>query len=440
MSLARHDQASLEALYDRFRRSRGIATDTRTLQGGEMFFALKGERFDGNGYAAAALARGAACAVVDADRPAAALADDRIVPVRDPLATLKALAAWHRDHVRSALPVIGLTGTNGKTTTKELIRAVLARTLRVTATEGNLNNDIGVPLSVLRITPETEVAVIEMGASHPEDITALVAVCKPDAGLITNVGKAHLQGFGDFEGVKRAKGRLYDYLAAHGGTAFVNADDPVLMGMAAERGLAVEPYGGATVLPCTAEEPYLALRLPDGTRVRTRLVGAYNAPNVLAALAVGAHFGVPRAEALSAVAAYQPSNSRSQLVRTGRNTVIEDLYNANPTSMAAALDHFARIGAPSKVLLLGAMRELGPSSLEEHRKVIRAAAGLGAQVVGLVGEEFGEALREEPVAGVWYFPDSAALAEYLEAHPLRGCTVLVKGSRSVAMERVLPML
>ena len=428
-------------LYDIFRACKGVSTDTRTLRGGELFFALKGENFDGNAYALKALEAGAAYAVVSDTLEAD---DPRLIKVPDTLAALKDLAAWHRNHVCGDrhLPVIGLTGTNGKTTTKELIRAVLSRKFRVIATEGNLNNDIGVPLSVLKITPETEIAVIEMGANHPEDIAALTPVSQPDFGLITNVGKAHLLGFGSFEGVKRAKGRLYDYIEAHGESVFINADDPVLAEMAAERYLITIPYGlkhqGAEILPVTAEHPLLRIRL-NGRVIKTHLAGAYNATNVLAAIAVGRHFGVTFKDAVEAVESYVPANNRSQMTRTERNLLIEDAYNANPSSMAAALESFAAIAEPSKVVLLGDMRELGAESLAEHRAVVRRLAGMDLEHVCLVGEEFTRAVAEEGMDFPCY-PSSDALYEALRAQPLSGCTVLVKGSRGIRMEKVIPAL
>ena len=428
-------------LYDIFRASSGVNTDTRTLRPGQLFFALKGENFDGNAYALQALEAGAAYAVVSDTLEAE---DPRLIKVSDTLAALKELAAWHRNHVCGDrhLPVVGLTGTNGKTTTKELIRAVLSRKFKVVATEGNLNNDIGVPLSVLKITPDTEIAVIEMGANHPDDISALTPVSQPDFGLITNVGKAHLLGFGSFEGVKRAKGQLYDYIEAHGESVFINADDPVLTEMASERCLITVPYGihqqGAEILPITAEQPLLRFRL-QGRVIRTHLAGAYNATNVLAAITVGRHFGVSFADAVAAVQEYVPANNRSQMTRTSRNILIEDAYNANPSSMAAALDSFAAIREPSKVALLGDMRELGAESLAEHRAVVRRLAAMDLAGVCLVGEEFTKAVAEEKASFACY-PSSDALCEALQVKPLTGCTILVKGSRGIRMEKVIPAL
>ena len=438
----------IQALYERYLACGGVVTtDSRTLKGGELFFALKGENFDGNEYALKALDAGAKYAVVAQDSEAALSGREGIIPVPDTLEALQALARYHRESLRPAgqrLTVVGLTGTNGKTTTKELIRSVLATCYRASATEGNLNNDIGVPLTLLKMTADTQLSVVEMGANHPDDIARLVQVCEPDLGLITNVGRAHLLGFGSFEGVKRAKGQLYDYIAAHGGEVFLNTDDADLVGMASERpGLSILPYGltqdGASVLPSSPEEPFLRVRL--GQRViKTHLVGAYNAANVMAALAVGARFGVPVSEAAAAVAAYVPANNRSQMMRTERNTLIVDAYNANPTSMKAALDNFAAVLSTDKVALLGDMRELGEESLREHCDIVRKTLSADSRPV-FVGEEFGKALAAlgltETVA---WFPDSAALAADLAAHPLSGAVVLVKGSRGIRMETAVPEL
>lgn len=425
-----------------------VTTDSRAVRGGEMFIALKGENFDGNSYALKSLEAGAAFALVDEGTEAAASGDARVIAVPDTFQTLKDLACWHRNHTfvdGRRLTVIGLTGTNGKTTTKELIRAVLAAKYRVTATEGNLNNDIGVPLSLLKINSDTELAVIEMGANHPDDIARLVTVSQPDYGLITNVGKAHLLGFGSFEGVKAAKGCLYDYIAAHEGQAFINADDDDLVGMAEERqGMSLIPYGiaydHATVLASTPEEPFLKMRL--GHRiVKTRLVGAYNATNVLAALAVGKQFGVPVEDAVRAISEYTPANSRSQMMRTERNVLIADAYNANPSSMNAALDNFSSMEAPFKIALLGDMRELGADSLREHVAIMTRACAMGCRVC-LVGEEFHKAMAEAPEAAsaAEWFPDSQALAAELREHPVTGATILVKGSRGIRMETAIPEL
>ncbi len=426
---------SMENLYERFRRSAGVNTDTRTLQPGQMYIALKGETFDGNAFALQALEKGACCAVVNRTVEEE---DPRLVKVDDTLGALQELAAFHRRKL--TIPVIGLTGTNGKTTTKELIRAVLGAKYRVAATQGNLNNDIGVPLTVLGIGEDAEIAIVEMGASHPEDLKPLLQVARPGFGLITNVGKAHLEGFGSYEGVKHAKGLLYDWLKENDGLAFSNGDDEVLQEMLWERGMTSVAYGlkDVKVLPSSPEHPFLRMEFPDGWLLETHLVGAYNASNILAALKLGWFFDVPRAHALAAVAAYVPSNNRSQLVKTEKNTVIVDAYNANPSSMKVALDNLSLVEG-RKIALLGDMRELGADAALEHEKVVARLEGLEAAF--LVGEEFSKAVEKGSTAcPVKTFPTSRELAEYLKGHPVEGCTVLLKGSHSIAMEKVLPAL
>ena len=420
---------NISDLYNIFLHSAGVNTDTRTIRENQLFIALKGENFDGNTFALQALEQGACYAVVNETVEAE---DPRLIKVPDTLAALQELGAFHRRQL--SIPVIGLTGTNGKTTTKELIRCVLAAKYRVVATQGNLNNDIGVPLSVLGIGADAQIAIIEMGASHPEDLRPLLAVSQPTHGRITNVGKAHLEGFGSYEGVKHAKGLLYDYLKAHDGIAFANGDDAVLQEMLWERELSCIAYGmkDVTVLPSSPRHPFLRMEFPDGL-LETHLVGAYNAANILAALKIGWFFGVPRKDAMAAIASYVPSNNRSQLVNTERNTLIVDAYNANPSSMAVALDNLMLVEG-RKAALLGAMRELGAESEEEHRKVVARLKGIEAY---LVGEEF---IQAAAGSGIRAFATSDDLAAYLQQHPLRDCVVLVKGSRSTRMEKVIAAL
>lgn len=419
----------IKDLYQLFLRSAGVNTDSRTLRENQLFIALKGENFDGNAFAMQALESGACYAVVHQSVKAE---DPRLIKVPDTLSALQELAAFHRRQLD--IPIIGLTGTNGKTTTKELIRTVLSARYRVVATEGNLNNDIGVPLSVLKIGKDAQMAIIEMGASHPEDLKPLLTVAQPTHGLITNVGKAHLEGFGSYEGVKHAKGLLYDWLKAHDGIAFANGDDPVLLEMLWERNLPCISYGlkEVKVLPSSPEHPFLRMAFANGM-LETHLVGAYNAANILAALKLGWFFHVPRADALAAISSYIPSNNRSQLVNTEKNTIIVDAYNANPSSMAVALDNLAQTEG-RKVALLGAMRELGAESEAEHKKVVQRLKGTEAY---LVGEEF---IQAASASGIKAFPTSDALADYLKEHPLRDCVVLVKGSRSTKMEKVIASL
>ena len=451
-------------IYSRFKECGCVTTDTRTLKGGEMFFALKGENFDGNEYAIKALELGAAYAVVNASSAAGNTDDPRLIKVEDTLATLQELARWHRSMTfvdGKPLTVIALTGTNGKTTTKELIREVLSKRYRVTATEGNLNNSIGVPLTLLKINSDTQIAVIEMGASHPGDIRELVNIALPNFGLITNVGKAHLLGFGSFEGVKQTKGELYDYLRRTADKIFLNVDNPHLCAMAAERSMQhdserpdcslVIPYGlgyaHAQVLPSSPENPFLRIVVPvaegESVTIATNLVGSYNADNVMAAIAVGCHFGVSFDEAVGAIEAYVPSNNRSQMTRTSSNTLIVDAYNANPTSMEAALGNFATVESDQKIAALGDMLELGDESLAEHVRIAAMALDLGLQRVCFVGTEFAKALatfEDLPADKVISFDTSAELADWFTANPCQGSVILIKGSRGTRMEKVIAVL
>lgn len=445
----------IDKLYELFCECGGsFTTDSRTIKGGELFFALKGDNFDGNAYAEKALEAGAAYAVVGEDAEclkSSSLDSARLFPVKDTAVALRQLALYHRR--RLDIPVIGLTGTNGKTTTKELVNAVLSAKFRTAATSGNFNNNIGVPLTVLSIPSGAEIAIVEMGASHPGDIKELVDICEPDFGLITNVGRAHLLGFGSFEGVKATKGELYDFIAGRrregDGTKkadkliFVNADNADLLGMAEARGFVPGQsavcyglkYSGAKILPTDAEHPFLMLRLSDGREVNTKLVGAYNADNVLAALCVGEYFGVERSAAIAAIEAYVPSNNRSQMQKTDRNVLIVDAYNANPSSMDAALSNFAGFEAASKIVLLGDMLELGETSVEEHRKIVEKVARCGFKAY-YVGDEFAKA-GASPC-----FASSDELADYISTHldAFTGAAILVKGSRGKRMERTISVL
>ena len=450
-------------IYNKFRECGSVTTDSRTLKGGEMFLAFKGENFDGNEYALKALEEGAAYAVVNASSevgracaggslPSDAAA--RLIVVEDTLKTLQELARWHRSMTfvdGKPLTVVALTGTNGKTTTKELIRAVLSVKYNVTATEGNLNNSIGVPLTLLKINEQTQIAVVEMGASHPGDIKELVDIALPNYGLITNVGKAHLLGFGSFEGVMATKGELYDYLRRTSDKVFLNTDNPYLCRMASERNLQSDPerpyslvipygveYQGCTVLPSDAGHPYLRISHPEQGIISTNLVGSYNADNVMAAIAVGTHFGVSPEDAVKAVEAYVPSNNRSQMTRTDRNVLIVDAYNANPSSMEVALKNLASVVAEKKVAMLGDMLELGEDSQMLHKEVVDRILSMNLSLVCLVGKEF--AAAGAGIDSVHCFETSDALAQWLNENPVDGATVLIKGSRGTRMEKVIPEL
>lgn len=422
-------------LYKLFLQHPVVTTDTRHCPEGSIFFALRGATFDGNTFALQALESGCALAVVDnPELPA----DSRLIQVPNVLETLQQLAAYHRQQLRT--PIVQITGTNGKTTTKELTAAVLAKKYNVLFTQGNFNNHIGVPLTLLRLTPAHNMAVIETGANHPGEIAQLTALVQPDCGLITNVGMAHIEGFGSFEGVVRTKSELYDYLRTQPDAfVFLHGDNEHLVPRA--KGLKADLYGSVgkgyrvegEVEACN---PALCLRFRadggDWHRVQTHLIGAYNLTNVLAAISVGTHFGVTSEQAAEAIAAYIPTNNRSELVRTAHNELIVDAYNANPTSMKAALDNFALIPHPHKMLVLGEMRELGVESAAAHRAVAEQAASLHADEVWLVGEEF-----QPYAAGARWFPDVEAVENALQG----GCCpveslVLIKGSNGTKLYRL----
>ena len=439
---------TVEELYALYKKCTGITTDSRDIKSGVMFFALKGEKFDGNDFAVDALKAGARYAVVDRFLlEGTSYRGRECIVVENSLEMLQKLAAFHRRQID--IPVIGITGTNGKTTTKELVAAVLSEKYEIVATRNNYNNHIGVPLTIFRIGEKTDIAIVEMGASAPGEISQLTRIVQPTCGLITTVGKAHLQGFGSFEGVKKAKGELYDILRQRGGVVFYNVDNPDLREMVSHRpGLCTRKYGvkeqGVRILPATADEPFLRLEMEhDGKTVTisTHLVGDYNADNVMAALSIAEAFEVPFARAVAAVEAYVPSNSRSQMVKTAHNTLIIDAYNANPSSMKAALDNFAGTGFPNKVLMLGDMLELGPDSNEEHISILRQAVETAPRVF-VVGGEFGravETLAPDPQQ-VMAFADIADLKAYVQEHPLQDCTVLIKGSNGKHMPQVVEAL
>ena len=433
---------TVKEIYDKLRSCTGVTTDSRKCGPGLMFFALKGERFDGNEFVRGALEQGCPYAVMD-NKELFDSQDQRMILVDNVLATLQQVAALHRRTLGT--PVIGITGTNGKTTTKELTNAVMSTTYNVLCTQGNLNNSIGVPLTVMGLKPEHEYAIIEMGASHPGDIKELVEVSQPDFGLITNVGKAHLLGFGSFEGVKRTKGELYDWLREHNGMAFVNRDNEHLQQMC--KGLPLTEYGKpgqegllveGEVLECN---PFVKFRWhragSDWHTVQTNLIGAYNVDNALAAITIGLKFGVKEQDASDAVANYMPQNNRSQLTETGRNHLVVDAYNANPTSMAAALENFSMIKAQDKMLILGDMRELGDVSQDEHRRIVEEIHKYGFTQVWLVGSEFAGAAGD---SGFRLFPDVEAVNSALQSEPVNGKTILIKGSNSIGLTKTITNL
>jgi UDP-N-acetylmuramoyl-tripeptide--D-alanyl-D-alanine ligase len=428
---------TISQLYDIYCAHSDVTTDTRVCRPGSLFFALRGDRFDGNSFALKALEAGCAYAVVD--DAAVAAQDARCLLVNDVLTTLQELARHHREQLD--IPVIAITGTNGKTTTKELTRAVLSAKYNVLATEGNLNNHIGVPRTLLRIRPEHEIAIIEMGASHPKEIEQLCAIAEPDCGLITNVGKAHLEGFGSLQGVIKTKSELYAWLREAEGTVFVNADNDLLLPLTegiptvVRYGYDNENYLSGDILRADPMLSFTFLGAEGTVGVKTHLVGGYNLANCLAAAAVGRWFGVSDEAIRTALEGYEPSNKRSQWIKTERNAVILDAYNANPTSMAAAIANVCTMEAQAKTLILGDMLELGAESQVEHEAVVRTLQDDGFASVYLVGSAFSKVESPYPT-----FADTASLKAWLQEHPLADRTILVKGSHGVALESVVEVL
>ena len=436
---------SLSELYQLYLEHPVVTTDTRDCPEGSLFFALRGANFDGNAFARQALQSGCAYAVVDDPcvcEAVSASEASRYILVDDVLTTLQQLAAYHRRQL--GIPVIQITGTNGKTTTKELTAAVLATKWHVLYTQGNFNNHIGVPKTLLRLNSAHQLAVIATGANHPGEIAELSALVDANCGLITNVGRAHLEGFGSFEGVIHTKGELYDYLRQKPGAfIFLDGDNPHLAPIA--EGIPAVTYGlpgkgydvEGEIVACN---PWLQFRFRvkggEWHTVQTHLIGSYNLTNALAALAVGMRFDVSPEQAAQAIAAYVPSNNRSELLRTAHNELIVDAYNANPTSMRAALDNFALISHPHKMLILGEMRELGAVSAEEHQKVAAQALSLGAEAVWFVGEEF------QPYSeGAQWFPDVEAVKTALSggAKPAERL-ILIKGSNGTKLFQLPALL
>lgn len=421
----------IDRLYQAYLASRHITTDSRAITPGCIFFAFRGATFDGNAFVPQALEQGAALCVTT-DRKHSA--DPRCIVVDDVLDTLQQLARRHRSELN--IPVVGITGTNGKTTTKELVHAVLARRYRTSATAGNFNNHLGVPLTLLSIPANAEMAIVEMGANHPGEIADLCSIADPDCGLITNVGRAHLEGFGSFEGVIRTKTELYRHLAAKHGLVFVNADNQTLMSQAAlldptparvTYGRATEADIHGTLVGC---DPYLHFYFEVGDNVynvHSHLLGAYNFDNAMAAVAVGLHFGVEPFDIKEAIEEYTPSNNRSQFKRTDRNTLYLDCYNANPSSMAAAIESFRQLQADHKAAIIGGMHELGADERKEHQKLVDMLGEAALERCFLVGPEFdGIPLPDN----MRLFADTDALKAYLKANPISGATVLVKGSNT----------
>ena len=425
----------LTDLYLKYLECTGVSIDTRTLEKGNMFFALKGDNVDGNRYAQQALDEGATWAVVD---DSYVYAKGNMILVDDVLKTLQELASFHRD--RLDIPVIGLTGSNGKTTTKELIRSILSKQYRVSATKGNYNNHIGVPITLLEIDKEAEIAIVEMGANHVGEIASLCEMARPDHGLITNIGKAHIEGFGDFEGVLRGKSELYDYLIANDGVIFVNSDDKILANMIKRMKEPVLYPEDGDFLRCEliSSEPYIVYRDESGEEVQTQLIGEYNFTNIAAALCVGKYFNVERLDANQAMIDFIPDDNRSQVVNKGSNTIILDAYNANPDSMEAAIGNLLLLENPNKVLILGDMNELGEISEEEHNNLVKRTDDPAFTSVLLCGPKIKFSVPQNPNAV--YFEDTEKLKEYLAENPFSKSLILVKASRSIGLEDVVESL
>lgn len=424
-----------EKLYKIFLQNPAIQTDSRKIKPGDLFFALTGPNFNGNAFAEKAVEQGAAYAIIDKPEYQK---DERYIIVRDVLKTLQKLAKHHRQ--QSDIPVIAITGSNGKTTTKELLTAVLRKKFRTQATEGNLNNHIGVPLTLLKLKKDTEIAIVEMGANHLHEIEAYCQIALPTHGIITNCGKAHIEGFGSEEGVRKAKGELYDFLRDHNGTIFRNADLSYLQEMS--NGIMHQiTYG-------TANAKYIGRPLSEGlflkmavlssgseTSVQTQLVGDYNFPNVMAAIAGGRHFGIPVEQIKEAIENYRPDNSRSQYLKAGTNHIILDAYNANPTSMKAAISNFARASVQRKMLWIGAMKEMGAEEAAEHEALVDYIKKFDWENVILVGAPFYPCRN-----GFTWFESSDEAAEFIKASKPEQAAILIKGSRGSKMEKLLEAL
>ena len=435
---------SMAQLYEIYKVHSSIQTDTRQLKKGDIYFALKGPNFNGNEFAISALEKGAAYAIVDEPIQAPNNFKDQIIVVDDVLTSLQALAKFHREQF--TIPFIAITGSNGKTTTKELVAAVLSSHYTTYTTKGNLNNHIGVPLTLLSIQKDAQMAIIEMGANHLNEIKSYCNYTLPTHGLINNCGKAHLEGFGSEEGVKKGKGELFDFLKMHQGVAFVNSDLAYLEKMSAGISTIITYGNHSGALQARATENmsshptgYLTIEITKcknptlvNKEIKTKLVGAYNLPNVLAAICIGLYFNVPEQKIITAIENYTPNNSRSQLIDWQNNKVILDAYNANPSSMQLAIENFSMMKVPNKVLCLGAMRELGKESQSEHQALIELINKNKFEEVILVGKEF-----ENCQHHYTYFENSDAARKWLEQKNISNSYLLIKGSRSIQMEKLI---
>ncbi len=426
---------NINKLYELFLHSSGVSIDTRKIKPGSMFFALKGANFDGNIFASKALEEGAAYAVVD--NPEIAKNANYIL-VSNVLNTLQELATFHRKKL--GIPIIAITGTNGKTTTKELAASVLSKKYKITYTQGNLNNHIGVPLTLLSIGLDTEMAVVEMGANHIGEINQLCEIAQPDYGLITNIGKAHLEGFGSIEGIKQTKAELYRFLEKNNGHIFINGENDILLGLIKEK-INFSAYGNyenslanGTI---THAEAFLEVNSQIDNKnihIRTKLIGAYNLENVLAAICVGSYFKVAPDEIKNALENYVPGNNRSQLIEHGSNKIIMDAYNANPTSMHTSIKNFLSLKHPNKILILGDMLELGKDSHNEHQKIVDLIKNESISRIFLVGSNFCQTSINDKIT---CFPEVTELTKHIQNYPIKDSLCFIKGSRGVKLETIL---
>jgi UDP-N-acetylmuramoyl-tripeptide--D-alanyl-D-alanine ligase len=431
-----------EALYELYKKHPKVSTDSRSIEAGDLFFALKGDHFNGNLYAGDAIAKGAAYAVVD---DPAVVQSDAYILVEDVLTVLQHLARHHRRQF--TIPVIGITGSNGKTTTKELVSAVLGSQYKLHFTQGNLNNHIGVPLTLLSIPMDIEVAVIEMGANHQGEINFLCEIAEPSHGLITNIGKAHLEGFGGIEGVKKGKSELYRFLGRTGGMAFINKDAQFLESLAESvkkkvfyRKSASPSMDVADLeVGLVAAIPFIEVAFLDRAtqqlvQVQTNLHGIYNFDNIMTAIAIGKYFKVPGQKIKAAIASYTPSNNRSQLLQKGTNTFVMDAYNANPTSMRAALHAFANMEATKKIAVIGSMLELGEESMIEHHQIAALAKEQAYDHLILIGREFKESALKHDLP---HFEDVSSLKAWFDQQSFDGFHIFLKGSRGIRLEQLI---
>ncbi|MGE0589984.1 MAG: UDP-N-acetylmuramoyl-tripeptide--D-alanyl-D-alanine ligase [Cyclobacteriaceae bacterium] len=427
--------AAIENLYDKFKKSGSVSTDTRQITRGSVFFALRGDKFNGNEFAHDALEKGAAYAVID---EASQARSDKYIVVDDALTSLQQLARYHRDQL--SIPVIGLTGSNGKTTSKELVNAVLSSKYKVLATKGNLNNHIGVPLTVLSIDSSVEVAVIEMGANHVGEIASLCAIANPTHGFITNIGKAHIGTFGGFDNIVRGKSELYQHLINYNGVVWINSQDKILSNMAKRFASPMFYPAKGDYYHCemVSSDPFLKLMTETGEEISSNLIGAYNFDNIAVALAIGKYFNVPADDAKGAIENYRPANMRSQVVNKGTNTIILDAYNANPSSMEVALRNLAQMKAKRKVAIVGDMYELEGESEKEHARIGELIKELRIEEGLLCGKLIQSALTSN--SDLKYFEDKRQLTEYLKANPISDATILVKASRGMALETIVDVL